>query len=108
MQLEIGVAGLGLLATIAIVYGLAAQLVLGRQVRWLWLVGSIAWFAGGLVASEVIWGRLTVEEIQPIIDGLALDESLLGGAIVGLPAVLIGRAMRPSRTVRRGSGRLSA
>jgi len=38
---------------------------------------------GGLIASEVVWATATEEELQPVIDGLALDESLLGGVIVG-------------------------
>jgi hypothetical protein len=105
---EIGVAGLGLLASISVIFGLAAQVVLGLQTRWLWLVGAIAWFVGGFVASEVIWGTMTVEEIQPIIDGLALDESLLGGVVLGIPAVLIARYLSPDRRIRRGGGSQSA
>jgi len=44
---------------------------------------------GGLIASEVVWATATEEELQPVIDGLALDESLLGGVIVGVPVVLV-------------------
>jgi hypothetical protein len=102
MQLEIGVAGLGLLAAIAVAFGLIAQLVLGLRVPWLWLAGAVAWFVGGFVASEVIWGTLTAGEIQPIIDGLALDESLLGGIVAGVPAVLVTKLLSPDRAIRRG------
>jgi hypothetical protein len=101
MQLDIGIAGLGLLAAIAVIFGLVAQLVLGLRSPWVWLIGAVAWFAGGFVASEVIWGTLTVNEIQPIIDGLALDESLLGGLVAGVPAVLVTRLLKPDRTIRR-------
>ena len=90
MQFEIGLTGLGLLAIISVGFGLVAQFVFGRgSTRWMWLVGAVAWFAGGLFASEVLWGTLTEDDIQPIIDGLAFDESLLGGLVVGLAAVLV-------------------
>ena len=102
MQLEIGFAGLGLLAAISVIFGLVAQLVLGVRSPWIWVVGAVAWFAGGFFASEVIWGTLTVDEIQPIIDGLALDESLLGGVVAGVPAVLLAKLVNPDRTIRRG------
>ena len=32
---------------------------------------------------------MTVDEIQPIIDGLAFDESLLGGLVVGVPVAIV-------------------
>jgi hypothetical protein len=109
MQLDIGVAGLGLLASIAVIFGLIAQVVLGLRMRWIWLIGAVAWFVGGFVASEMIWGTMTVEEIQPIIDGLALDESLLGGVVAGIPAVLIARYLGQDRAVpRHGGGRVTA
>ena len=108
MQLEIGAAGLGLLACIAVIFGLGAQAVLGLETRWLWLIGAVAWFAGGFFASEVVWGTMTVDEIQPIIDGLALDESLLGGVVAGFPAVLVARRMGSRRRIRQQGGRLSA
>ena len=105
MQFEIGIGGLGLLAAISVIFGLVAQVMFLRSTRWLWLVGAIAWFVGGLFASEVIWGTLTIEEIQPIIDGLALDESLLGGLITGTAAVLATLFLTSHRSV---PGRLSA
>jgi hypothetical protein len=105
MQIEIGIGGLGLLAAISLIFGLVAQLVIRSAGRWLWLLGAIAWFAGGLFASEVIWGSLTIEEIQPIIDGLALDESLLGGLIAGTASVVVARVLAGDRGVH---ARLSA
>jgi hypothetical protein len=101
MLLEIGIAGLGLLASISVIFGLVAQLVIGQRNHWTWLVGAVAWFVGGLFASEVIWGTLTVNEIQPIIDGLALDESLLGGVIAGTIAVIAARILSADRGDRR-------
>lgn len=90
MNFEIGLAGLGLLIVLSLGFGVIAQLVAGRATtRWLWLIGAVAWFIGGLFASEVVWGTLTVDDIQPIIDGLAFDESLLGGLVLGVAAVVV-------------------
>ena len=90
MNFEIGLTGLGLLIVISLGFGVIAQLVVGRATtRWLWLIGAAAWFIGGLFASEVVWGTLTAQDIQPIIDGLAFDESLLGGLVAGVAAVLV-------------------
>jgi uncharacterized membrane protein YhhN len=90
VQVDLGMQGLGILIAVSLVFGILAQVVLGRgTTRWMWLIGAVAWFVGGLVASEVVWGTATEEELQPIIDGLALDESLLGGLVVGVPAVLV-------------------
>ena len=102
MQFEIGIGGLGLLAAISILFGVIAQVVFIRGTRWMWVIGAIAWFLGGLFASEVIWGTLTIDEIQPIIDGLALDESLLGGLIAGLATIFAVRVLKTDRSVRGG------
>lgn len=90
MQLDLGITGLALLIVIALGFGVIVQVVAWRAAtHWLWLLGALAWFIGGFVASEVIWGTMTEEEIQPIIDGLAFDESLLGGVVLGVPVVLV-------------------
>jgi hypothetical protein len=90
VQFDLAVEGLGLLIVISLAFGAISQLVLGRgTTHWLWLVGAGAYFIGGLVASEVVWGTLTVDDIQPIIGGLAFDESLLGGLVLGIPVVLV-------------------
>jgi hypothetical protein len=91
MQFDLGITGLGLLVIISLGFGVIAQFVGRAGTRWLWLIAATGWFVGGLVASEVIWGKMTEGEIQPIIDGLALDESLLGGLIGGLIAVVVTR-----------------
>jgi uncharacterized membrane protein YhhN len=89
VQSDLGLQGLAVLVAVSLVFGLLAQLVLGRgTTRWMWLIGAVAWFVGGLIASEVVWATATEEELQPVIDGLAFDESLLGGVIVGVPVVL--------------------
>lgn len=43
---------------------------------------------------------MTVEGIQPIIDGLARDESLLGGLVVGLPVAIATRYLTGGRSHR--------
>ena len=91
MQFDLGLTGFGILLVISVGFGLAAQLVVSGGYRWMWLVAAVGWFVGGLFASEVIWGKMTVDEIQPIIDGLALDESLLGGLIAGVLVVIATR-----------------
>jgi hypothetical protein len=90
MVLDLGMQGFGILLITSLLFGGVAQLVLGRgTTRWMWLIGAVAWFLGGVWFSEVLFATATEGEIQPIIDGLALDESLLGGLIVGVAAVLV-------------------
>lgn len=90
MVFDLGVQGFGILLVSSLVFGAAAQVILGRGTTpWMWLIGAVAWFVGGLWMSEVLFATATVDEIQPIIDGLALDESMLGGLIVGIPVVLV-------------------
>ena len=91
MQFDLGIAGLGLLIILAVGFGLAAHLVRTPPTPWLGVLAAIGWFAGGLFASEVLFARATVDEIQPIIDGLAFDEALLGGLLTGGLAVIIAR-----------------
>ena len=103
MQFDLGVAGLGLLIVISLIFGAIAQVVAGRRAgtRWLWLIAAMGWFIGGLFASEVVFGSATEEELQPIINGLAFDESLLGGLVVGLAAVVATLLLTGGRTSHR-------
>ncbi len=87
MQFDMGLTGLGILLVISVTFGVVVQLVLGRRGPFIGAVAGAGWFVGGLVASEVVWGGLTVEEIQPIIDGLTFDEALLGGLVGGTLAL---------------------
>lgn len=91
MTFDMGLQGLGILIVISLIFGVVAQVAVGRMAgsRWLWVIAAAGWFIGGLFASEVLFASATEEEIQPIIDGLAFDESLLGGLIVGLAAVIV-------------------
>ena len=100
MQYDLGRQGLGLLVIFSLGFGVLAQLVTRPATRWLWLLGAAGWFLGGLFASEVLFATATSGDIQPIIDGLALDKSLLGGLILGLIVVVTTRVMAGGRPLR--------
>jgi len=87
---DIGLRGMGILIGYSLVFGVVAQLALWRATgtRWLWLIGATGWFIGGLFASEVLFATATIDQLQPIEDGLVFDEAMLGGFIVGLALVL--------------------
>jgi hypothetical protein len=51
----------------------------------------MGWFIGGLVTSEVLFASATIDELQPIVDGLMFDEALLGGLVVGVPTAIVAR-----------------
>ena len=87
---DIGLRGLGILVGYALVFGVVAQLALWRTgMHWQWLIGALGFFIGGLFASEVLFGTATIDQLQPIEDGLVFDEAMLGGLVVGLAAVLV-------------------
>ncbi len=90
MQFDLGSTAQIILIFFAVGFGAVAQLIMGdRATRWLWLTAALGWLIGGLFASEVLFATATEDEIQPIIDGLAFDEALLGGLIGGLAAVVL-------------------
>lgn len=105
MQYDLGLTGLGLLLVFSLGFGVIAQIVGRAETPWLWLVGGAGWFAGGLYMSEVLFATATIDEIQPIIDGLAFDESLLGGLIGGVFATLVGRFVTGSTPFHRRPSR---
>ena len=90
MEYDIGLQGLGILAGMSLVFGVLAQLIAARiSTRWIGAIGAIGFLVGGLVASEWIFAWATVDDLQPLIDGLLLDEAMLGGIVVGLVAVAV-------------------
>jgi hypothetical protein len=110
MVYDIGNYGLQIVLGFAFGFGAIAQLLAGRDAnRWLWIAGVVGWIAGALFASEVLVGKMTVEEIQPIIDGLAFDEALIGGLLGGLVAFgaawLLTRHPAPTELTHRPSDR---
>ena len=92
MTYDIGGYGTLILLGFALGFGAISQVVAGRDAnRWIWLAGAVGWIVGGVVASEGLVGTMTADEIQPIVDGLAFDEALLGGLVGGLVAVVLTR-----------------
>jgi hypothetical protein len=101
MSFDLGFVGLALLITFSIGFGIVAHLVRKPSTPWLGPVAAIGWLVGGLIASEVVFGRATVDEIQPIIDGLAFDEALLGGLMAGGLVVIVARLLGGEHPVDR-------
>jgi hypothetical protein len=103
MQYDLGFQGLAVLVICAVAFGICVGFV-GRSVTlWIGFFAAIGWFVGGLLTSEVMFATAAETELQPIIDGLAFDESLLGGLIVGSFAAIAtwlvargGRSHRPT------------
>ena len=91
MSFDLGLQGAALLVLPALAFGGIAQALLWRHTtHLLWLIASLAWIAGGLFASEALFGAETTEEnLQPLIDGLLVDEALLGGLLAGIVAVAV-------------------
>ena len=87
MQYDLGLIGLGLLVLLSLAFGGLAQLLGRNRIRWQWLVAAIGFFIGGIIVSEAIWADPTLD-LEPIIDGLSVDEALLGGLIGGVVADL--------------------
>lgn len=94
VQWDLGPQGVGLLLAMSFGFGLLARLVAGRKrvtTGWLWLIAAGAFFVGGLLASEVWFGWATEEDLQPNIDGLSFDETLLFGLLAGVVSVVLTR-----------------
>lgn len=88
MDWDLGVRGLALLLAMSLAFGLIVRLVTWRATTpWMWLVGTVAYFVGGLFVSEVWFGWATEEDLQPNIDGLSFDEVLLLAPLFGIFAV---------------------
>ena len=99
MEWDLGLLGLTTLLGMAFGFGLLAQLFIGKATtRWLWLIASGVYFLSGLFISEAWFGWATQEDLQPNIDGLSFDETLLA-LVPGIAAVVIARRLskRPGR-----------
>jgi hypothetical protein len=91
MQWDLGLGGLGLLLAMSLGFGVAAQLVAGMGVtRWMWLIAGATFLASGILISEAWFGWATAEDLQPNVDGLSFDESLLS-IIPGIASVILTR-----------------
>lgn len=91
MEFDLGLQGLAILVVIALAVGLVAQFAGRPGTPWAGLIAGVAAFAGGLFVSEVMFAGATEAELQPVIDGLAFDEALLGSILVGLAAMFVTR-----------------
>jgi hypothetical protein len=90
MQWDLGLQGLGVLAVMSLVFGVLAQLAVGRlTTQWLWAIAGAVYFVAGLFISEIWFGWATESDLQPNIDGLSFDEVLLIGLVPGILAVLV-------------------
>ena len=95
---DLGLAGASWLLVYALAFGLVAMLLLRRYYTG-WLVGlnaTAAYFAAGVLISEWWFGWATGEDLQPNIDGLSRDETLLA---------TLGTEKTPDR--RRGAASMS-
>jgi len=91
MQWDLGPLGFALLIAMSIAFGLFTQVVFsGRASLWLGVIATVAAAGVGVFISEVLFGWATAAELQPNIDGLSFDETLLG-FLVGVPIVLVAR-----------------
>jgi hypothetical protein len=109
MSWDLGIGGIGLLLAMALGFGLLAQVVAGRGRQrnpWLWLIGGLAFFVSGLFTSEAWFGWATEEDLQPNIDGLSFDETLLFGLLGGVAALVVTRWVTHSRHHGPGHHRL--
>jgi hypothetical protein len=89
VQWDLGLEGIAVLAVMSLGFGVFTHLLLWRhETRWAWLIAAAAFFVMGLFISEGLFGWATVEELQPNIDGLSLDEVLLG-FLISVPALLV-------------------
>ena len=99
MQWDLGPAGIALLAVMSLGFGAFTQAVFwNRADLWVGAAAAVVAFVVGIVISEGLFGWATVEELQPNIDGLSFDETLIG-FLVGVPIVLLARVL-----VRAGDG----
>jgi hypothetical protein len=99
MEWDLGLWGLTTLLGMALGFGLLAQLFAGKATTgWLWLIASSVYFVSGLLISEAWFGWATEEELQPNIDGLSFDETMLA-LVPAIAAVIIARRLskRPER-----------
>ncbi len=89
MHFDLGLQGLGILLGLSLAYGAVAELIFWTSAtRWIGPVTAAGAFVVGLFMSEVVVGTMTIDEIQPIIDGLAFDEAMLGGLVAAMAVAL--------------------
>ena len=89
---------MSVLLAMSLGFGIVAWLVLGRLAsRWVPVAAAGAFFVVGVLISEVWFGWATEEELQPNIDGLSFDETLLG-ALAGVVVLVVVRVLLKRRS----------
>ncbi len=89
MEWDLGVGGFALLLGMAAAFGVIVQLLFWRATpHWTGAAAAATFFVCGLLISEVWFGWATEEDLQPNVDGLSFDETLLS-LFPGLLAVLL-------------------
>lgn len=61
------------------------------------LIAAGTFFVAGLLTSEAWFGWATEEDLQPNIDGLSFDETLLFGLLAGVASVFVTRYVTQHR-----------
>jgi uncharacterized membrane protein len=85
MQWDLGFWGLATLGAMSVAFGVFTQLVFWKRASlWAGVVAAAAAFAAGVLISEGLFGWATEADLQPNIDGLSFDETLLGLVAGGL------------------------
>jgi uncharacterized membrane protein YeaQ/YmgE (transglycosylase-associated protein family) len=80
LVIELGLVGWIVVVAAALVFGVLAQLLGETRTGYEWLVDSVAFGIGAIVASEFV---IAWQAFEPVVDGLALGPALLGGLVVG-------------------------
>lgn len=100
MEWDLGFRGVGLLLAMSAGFGAIVGLVTWWIApRWLGVLAMAAYFASGILVSEVWFGWATDEDLQPNIDGLSFDEVLL---LASLMATLFLAAVWAIRRILAG------
>jgi hypothetical protein len=86
---NLGLQGIGTLALMALALGAFVQILfLRRSLWWVGIAAAVVAFVVGVFVSEVWFGWATEKDLQPNIDGLSFDETLLGLVALAVIAVV--------------------
>jgi len=98
MAWDLGFGGLLLLVAMSAGFGVVALALTWRSTtHWVGPIAAATYFVAGLWISEAWFGWATEEDLQPNIDGLSFDETLLLALIPGVAAVLVTRHVSKRR-----------
>jgi hypothetical protein len=96
---DLGIQGISLLLLMAVTFGLVVEVIWGRaHWHWLWPAATVAGFVIAVLVSEAWFGWATAEDLQPNIDGVSYDETLLGLMLTALAVLTVRLVTRRTRT----------